>query len=90
MISERLTRNDKRQRINNTSKTNVAPWCFKWMDGLGWMDLRVGIYRSYGAYRLKCKEQITNYCAMSSTNIKVEICREYKAMMYDVHCGRDE
>ena len=32
---------------------------------------------------------MTNYCAMSSTNIKVEIWREYKAMMYDVYCGRD-
>ena len=24
---------------NNTSKTDVAPWCYKWdWDGYGWMD----------------------------------------------------
>ena len=23
---------------NNTSETDVAPWCYKWVDGMGWMD----------------------------------------------------
>ena len=30
----------KREYNNNTSKTDVAPWCFKWdgMDGYGWIS----------------------------------------------------
>ena len=40
--------------INNTSKTDVAPWCYKWdwMDGWmdGWKSPGGGMYRApYGA-----------------------------------------
>ena len=24
---------------NNTSKTDVAPWCYKWVDWTGWMEI---------------------------------------------------
>ena len=26
---------DTNEYPNNTSQTNVAPWCYKWMDGMG-------------------------------------------------------
>ena len=39
--------------FNNTSKTDLAPWCYKWdwMDGwIGWKSPGGGMYRApYGA-----------------------------------------
>ena len=27
---------------NNTSQTDVAPWCYKWLDGIGLEGIQVG------------------------------------------------
>ena len=41
-------------RSNNTSKTDVAPWCYKWVNGLdGWVSPGGGMYRApYGANKV--------------------------------------
>ena len=37
MVASRLwTR--KTLVMNNTSKTDVAPWCYRWMGWVGWLD----------------------------------------------------
>ena len=40
---------------NNTSKTDVAPWCYKWVMGwLDWISPGGGMYRApYGANKTK-------------------------------------
>ena len=32
--------------IYNTSKTDVAPWCYKWVDWTGWKSPGGGMYRA--------------------------------------------
>ena len=38
--------NGRLEGENNTSKTDVAPWCYKWVDWTGWKSPGGGMYRA--------------------------------------------
>ena len=47
------------------SKTDVALWCFKWVDGMGWKSPGGGMYRapytvSYGNGKFATKQRLYN------------------------------
>ena len=57
--------------LNNTSETDVAPWCYKWVDGMDWISPGGVKYRApYGANKTIARAHIVTFvCATYLLNM---------------------